>query len=101
MACTEGPRFETPAETRMLRYLGSDIVGMTSAPEVFLAREAGLCYASLSYVTNMASGLKKKVSHADVIQTAETLKPTIIMIIADALGMIGAAKNCTCSPPMK
>ncbi len=53
----EGPRFETPAEIRMFRQLGGELVGMTSVPEVVLAREAGLCYASVAIVTNWAAGV--------------------------------------------
>lgn len=55
--CTEGPRFETPAEIRMFRSWGADVVGMTGLPEVVLAREVGLCYASLCIVTNYAAGM--------------------------------------------
>ncbi|MBC7287212.1 MAG: S-methyl-5'-thioinosine phosphorylase [Armatimonadetes bacterium] len=57
-ACTEGPRFETAAEIRMLRLLGADVVGMTAIPEAVLAREKGLCYASLCVVTNLAAGIE-------------------------------------------
>ena len=46
-AATEGPRFETPAEIRMLATLGCDVVGMTGMPEVVLARELEMCYASV------------------------------------------------------
>ena len=55
--CTEGPRFETPAEIRMFERLGGDLVGMTGLPEVVLAREAGICYISLCVVTNFAAGV--------------------------------------------
>ncbi|NLA27102.1 MAG: S-methyl-5'-thioinosine phosphorylase, partial [Firmicutes bacterium] len=55
--CTEGPRFETPAEIKMLAHLGSDLVGMTNVPEVVLAREAGLCYATIALVSNFAAGI--------------------------------------------
>jgi len=54
-AATNGPRYETPAEIRALLRLGADIVGMTQAPEVFLARERGLCYAAVAIVTNPAA----------------------------------------------
>jgi 5'-methylthioadenosine phosphorylase len=56
-ACTEGPRFETAAEIRALRVLGADLVGMTSVPEVVLAREAGLCYAAVAIVCNWGAGM--------------------------------------------
>ncbi len=55
--CTEGPRLETPAEIAAFAKLGADIVGMTLVPEVWLAAEAGLPYASLCAITNMAAGL--------------------------------------------
>lgn len=54
-ATTNGPRYETPAEIRALGRLGADVVGMTQAPEVFLARERGLCYAAVAIVTNAAA----------------------------------------------
>lgn len=53
---TEGPRFETAAEIRMFAALGGDVVGMTSVPEVVLAHEVGICYASIGIVTNMCTG---------------------------------------------
>jgi 5'-methylthioadenosine phosphorylase len=55
-ACSEGPRLETAAEIRGFRRAGADVVGMTLVPEVFLARELGLAYAALAYVTNYATG---------------------------------------------
>src|SRR5207247_9698371 len=55
--CTEGPRLATAAEIAAFAKLGADIVGMTLVPEVWLAAEAGLPYASLCAVTNMAAGL--------------------------------------------
>ncbi len=55
--CTEGPRFETPAEIRAIKLFGGDVVGMTGYPEVALARELGMCYASLCVVANPAAGI--------------------------------------------
>jgi len=55
-AATQGPRFETIAEIRRLERDGADIVGMTGMPEAGLARELGLCYASLAVVANFAAG---------------------------------------------
>ena len=52
-----GPSFETPAEIRAARILGADLVGMSTVPEVILARRAGLRCAAVSVVTNYAAGL--------------------------------------------
>jgi 5'-methylthioadenosine phosphorylase len=54
--CTEGPRLETAAEIDLAAELGADVVGMTLCPEVWLAAELGLKYASLGIVTNFATG---------------------------------------------
>ena len=58
--CTEGPRLETPAEIRKFRSFGANLVGMTLAPEVFLARELEMCYAPLCYITNLAEGMSSR-----------------------------------------
>jgi 5'-methylthioadenosine phosphorylase len=65
--CTQGPRFETPAEIEMFRRLGGDLVGMTGVPEAPLAREAGLCYAALAVITNWAAGMSQEPLDEDEI----------------------------------
>ncbi|MFZ5816036.1 MAG: MTAP family purine nucleoside phosphorylase [Bacillota bacterium] len=56
-AGTEGPRLETRAEIELLAQAGAELVGMTLAPEAFLARELGLTYGSLCWVSNYATGV--------------------------------------------
>lgn len=56
--CTEGPRLETPAEVNFFKQIGSDMVGMTLVPEVFLAKELEICYGALCYISNYAEGIK-------------------------------------------
>jgi purine-nucleoside phosphorylase len=59
-----GPSFETPAEIRAIRTLGGDAVGMSTVPEVILARYLGLRVAAISTITNMAAGLSdEQISH--------------------------------------
>lgn len=59
-----GPSFETPAEIRAIRILGGDAVGMSTVPEVILARFLGLKVSAVSTITNMAAGLSdEKISH--------------------------------------
>ena len=58
-AVTEGPRLETRAEVRMLRAAGAGMVGMTLAPEAFLARELEMCYHPVCYITNYAEGVRR------------------------------------------
>ncbi len=69
-ACVDGPRLGTKAESNFLRIAGCDLVGMTNVPEVFLAREAQLCYATIGIVTDYDCWMddpKRHVSVADVI----------------------------------
>lgn len=59
--CTEGPRFETPAEIKMFKILGADVVGMTNIPECSLSREAGIAYSTIAMITNFAAGISKEI----------------------------------------
>ncbi len=95
--CTEGPRFETPAEIRMFRTLGCDIVGMTGSPEAALARELGICYATLCFVSNMAAGISGKLTYEEVMNVSKSIMPKIQKIIVESVGRLPKARRCECS----
>jgi len=74
-ACVAGPSYETPAEVRMLRILGADVVGMSTVPEVIAARHMGIPVAALSVVSNLAAGLSQRpLSHAEVLAAGEAAR---------------------------
>jgi 5'-methylthioadenosine phosphorylase len=97
LAATEGPRYETPAEIRMLRRLGGDIVGMTAAPEVFLARELEICYSSVCFVSNKAAGMQQRLSAVEVMSVGKRVMPSMLELICQAVDMIPVERTCMCS----
>ncbi|MCY9693189.1 purine-nucleoside phosphorylase [Paenibacillus alginolyticus] len=81
-----GPSYETPAEIRMARVLGADAVGMSTVPEVIVARHAGMEVLGISCISNKAAGiLEQPLSHDEVIEATEQVKPKFLSLV---LGII-------------
>ncbi len=95
--CTEGPRYESPAEIRMFRSFGCDIVGMTGIPEAILAHELEMCYATICFVSNMAAGMQEKVSAEEVVEKSKILKDVVKKILIETIANIPTRKGCSCS----
>jgi len=95
--CTEGPRFETPAEINMFAKLGGDLVGMTNVPEVTLAKEAEMCYATVSMVTNFAAGISPQpLTHHEVLETMAANAENIKKLIMECIDIMDTDTDCAC-----
>ncbi|MEH7124378.1 purine-nucleoside phosphorylase [Bacillus sp. JJ1532] len=85
-----GPTYETPAEVRMLRTMGGDAVGMSTVPEVIVARHAGLKVLGISCISNMAAGiLDQPLNHEEVIETTEKVKTHFLQYVKEIVAEMG------------
>ena len=99
--CIEGPRFSTKAESRFYRSTGADIIGMTLVPECQLAREAQMCYASISTVTDYDVWAEKPVTAKEVIDTLAKNTKKTKQILAELVECIPRTRGCACSEALK
>ncbi|MCG8401983.1 MAG: S-methyl-5'-thioadenosine phosphorylase [Firmicutes bacterium] len=98
--CAEGPRFETPAEIRMFRQLGGDLVGMTSVPEVVLAREAEICYATIAMVTNFGAGISRtRLYHQEVVDIMAENAQNLRGLVMETIEGLDLDAPCQCQEP--
>ena len=94
--CAQGPHLESPAQIRMMRQFG-DVVGMTGYPEVVLAREAGLCYASLCLVTNPAAGMSEnRLALTGISDLMKNSHDAVMEIVQQAALLFPAERSCRC-----
>ena len=85
--CLAGPSFETPADLRFLRIIGSDAVGMSTVPEVIVAHHSGIKVLGLSGISNKANLDGSTItSHEEVLQAGKIIAPKLKAIILDVLG---------------
>lgn len=96
--CTEGPRFETPAEIKMFRMLGGDLVGMTGVPEVTLAREREICYNSICIVSNYASGISPdELTIDEVFEMVSKKEHELLELIYNFIKNVDDGTDCICN----
>ncbi len=94
--CIEGPRFSTKAESKFFRSTGADIIGMTLVPECQLAREAQICYASISTVTDYDVWSDKLVTAKEVLETLSKNVTTTKKLLTFLIDEIPKTRGCSC-----
>jgi purine-nucleoside phosphorylase len=92
-AMVGGPAFETMAEIRFLQRGGADAVGMSTIPEVIVARHARMRVLGFSAITDMAvgPGATSEISHAEVLAVADEIKPRLAGIVRGVLAQLDSA----------
>lgn len=85
-AAFPGPSFETPAEIRMLRILGADMVGMSTVPEVIVARQMNMRVCVISCVANYAAGMTRNpLAHEEVLEEMEKASGKLVTLLQAAI----------------
>lgn len=85
-AAVSGPSYETPAEICFLRTIGADLVGMSTVPEVIVARHSGIKVLAISCVTNMAAGiLNQPINHAEVMETGARIREQFVALLSSII----------------
>ena len=99
--CIEGPRFSTKAESKFFKSTGADIIGMTLVPECQLAREAQICYASNSTVTDYEVWAEKPVTAKEVMETLSKNVEITKKILTVLIDKIPETKSCSCEKALE
>lgn len=90
-AALAGPSYETPAEIRYLRTIGADLVGMSTVPEVIVARHIGINVLAISCVTNMAAGiLEQAINHEEVLEVGLRVRGKFLSLLTAVIPRIAA-----------
>lgn len=89
-----GPTYETPAEIKMFQVIGGDAVGMSTVPEVMVARHVGLDVLGISCISNMAAGiLDQPLNHEEVIETTEKVRGDFLALVKHILAKLDHSSN--------
>ena len=99
--CIEGPRFSTKAESKFFRTTGADIIGMTLVPECQLAREAQICYMSISTVTDYDVWAEKPVTAKEVMETLSKNVEVTKTVLTKLIDKIPDTKSCSCEKALE
>ncbi|MGI0004379.1 MAG: S-methyl-5'-thioadenosine phosphorylase [Candidatus Nitrosotenuis sp.] len=99
--CIDGPRFSTKAESRFFRTTGADIIGMTLVPECQLAREAQICYASISTVTDYDVWAEKPVTAKEVLETLSKNIQNTKKLLTSIPDEIPHSRRCHCAKALE
>ena len=100
-ACIEGPRFSTKAESQFFRTTGADIIGMTLVPECQLAREAQICYVSISTITDYDVWAEKPVTAKEVMGILSKNVQMTKKLLTLVIDHIPKVKSCSCEKALE
>lgn len=93
---TDGPRFESVAEVDYMKRLGGDVIGQSLAPEVFLARDIGACFAGVYIVVNYGEGVVRDWEHSELSSIFFDESETVARIVLDAVAALDLDAECGC-----
>ncbi len=94
---TDGPRFESVAEVDYMKRLGGDVIGQSLAPEVFLARDIGACFAGIYIVVNYGEGVVREWEHDELKAVFFDESATIAAIVLETVANADLDSGCGCS----
>lgn len=99
--CIEGPRFSTRAESRLYKSWGVDVIGMTLVPEVNLAREAQMCYATIAMITDYDVWAEKPVTAEEVLETMRENVEKARRLLYELIPRIPVERKCNCGEALR
>jgi len=99
--CIEGPRFSTRAESMLWRSWGCDIIGMTLVPEINLAREAQMCYATIAMVTDYDVWAERPVTAEEVVRVMQENVEKAKKLLYELIPRIPIERKCNCGASLE